>query len=115
MPNDIKLISGTSHPDLALQIGNELGLPLTESEIVRFGNENILFQCNENVRESDVFVIQTSCPPVSDGIVELLIIIDALKHASAKRRIHKEGGLLPGVGLCHRGDWPAVTSRPTSE
>ncbi len=85
MPNDIKLISGTSHPDLALEIGDQLGLPLTQSEIVRFGNENILFQCNENVRESDVFVIQTSCPPVSDGIVELLIIIDALNHASARR------------------------------
>ena len=85
MPNDIKLISGTSHPALALEIGDQLGLPLTESEIVRFGNENILFQCNENVRESDVFVIQTSCPPVSDGIMELLIIIDALKHASARR------------------------------
>ncbi|MCH8140448.1 MAG: ribose-phosphate pyrophosphokinase [Proteobacteria bacterium] len=85
MPNDIKLISGTSHPDLALEIGNELGLALTASEIVRFGNENILFQCTENVRESDVFVIQTSCPPVSDGIMELLIIIDALKHASARR------------------------------
>jgi len=85
LPNDIKLISGTSHPDLALEIGDQLGLPLTESEIVRFGNENILFQCTENVRESDVFVIQTSCPPVSDGIMELLIIIDALKHASARR------------------------------
>ncbi len=85
LPNDIKLISGTSHPDLALEIGNELGLALTASEIVRFGNENILFQCTENVRESDVFVIQTSCPPVSDGIMELLIIIDALKHASARR------------------------------
>ncbi len=85
LPNDIKIISGTSHPDLALEIGNQLGLSLTESEIVRFGNENILFQCTENVRESDVFVIQTSCPPVSDGIMELLIIIDALKHASARR------------------------------
>jgi len=83
--NDIKLISGTSHPDLALEIGDHLGIPLTASEIVRFGNENILFQCKENVRESDVFVIQTSCPPVSDGIMELLIIIDALKHASARR------------------------------
>ena len=85
MANDIKLISGTSHPDLALEIGDQLQLPLTDTEIVRFGNENILFQCNENVRESDVFVIQTSCPPVSDGIMELLIVIDALKHASARR------------------------------
>ncbi len=61
------------------------GLELTRTETVRFGNENILFQCQENVREADVFVVQTSCPPVSDGLVELLIMIDALKHASARR------------------------------
>jgi ribose-phosphate pyrophosphokinase len=81
----IKLISGTSHPALAQEIANHLGIALCATEIHRFGNENILFQCKENVRESDVFVIQTSCPPVSDLIMELLIVIDALKHASARR------------------------------
>lgn len=83
--NDIKLISGTSHPALAAEIGENLAVPLTKTDIVRFGNENIMFQCLENVRESDVFVVQTSSSPVSDGIVELLIMIDALKHASARR------------------------------
>ncbi len=85
MANDIKIIAGSSHPTLAKDISNHLGVPLCETEIIRFGNENILFQSLENVRESDVFVIQTSCPPVSDFLVELLIIIDALKHASARR------------------------------
>ena len=85
MANHIKIIAGTSHPSLATEISQHLDVPLTASKIIRFGNENILFQCEENVRESDVFVIQTSAPPVSDGIMELLIIIDALKHASAKR------------------------------
>ena len=85
MANDIKIIAGTSHPVLANEISERLGVPLTEREIIRFGNENILFQCQENVRESDVFVIQTPAPPVSDHLMELLIIIDALKHASAKR------------------------------
>ena len=85
MTNAIKLIAGTSHPALAAEIAGHVGVPLTDAEILRFGNENILFQCNENVRETDAFVIQTSCPPVSDGIMELLIIIDALKHASARR------------------------------
>ena len=85
MTNAIKLIAGTSHPNLAGEIAAHVGVPLTDVEIIRFGNENILFQCNENVRETDTFVLQTSCPPVSDGIVELLIIIDALKHASARR------------------------------
>ena len=85
MPNDIKLISGTSHAQISRDIAEHLGLPLTKTEIIRFGNENIMFQCKENVRESDVFVIQSSCSPLSDYIVELLIIIDALKHASARR------------------------------
>jgi ribose-phosphate pyrophosphokinase len=82
---EIRLIAGTSHPELAAEIAAQLGVALTETETIRFGNENILFQCRENVRESDVFVIQTSCPPVSDLILELLIMIDALKHASARR------------------------------
>ena len=85
MTNKIRLISGTSHTVFTKLIGEHLGEALTETEIIRFGNENILFQCKENVRESDVFVVQTSCSPVSDYIVELLIIIDALKHASARR------------------------------
>lgn len=85
MANDIKIIAGTSHPAFAQDISNHLGVPLSATEIIRFGNENILFQSLENVRESDVFVIQTSCSPVSDFLVELLIIIDALKHASARR------------------------------
>lgn len=85
MANDISVISLSSHPALAGEICGHLGVALTETEIIRFGNENILFQCRENVRESDVFVIQTSCPPLSDYIMELLIAIDALKHASAGR------------------------------
>lgn len=85
MTNKIRLISGTSHTTFTKLIGEHLGEVLTETEIIRFGNENILFQCKENVRESDVFVVQTSCSPVSDYIVELLIIIDTLKHASARR------------------------------
>jgi len=85
MNDAIKLIAGSSHPALAAEIAQNLGIALCETEIVRFGNENILFQCKENVRQSDVFVIQTSAPPLSDMIMELLIIIDALKHASAGR------------------------------
>ena len=56
-----------------------------KTRIVRFSNENLMVQILENVREADVFVIQPSCSPVSDGILELLITIDALRHASARR------------------------------
>src|SRR5262250_3462033 len=81
----IKLISGTAHPELAEAIAKHLGIELCRSTVVRFSNENMMVQIDENVREADVFVIQPSCPPVSDGIVELLMTIDALKHASAGR------------------------------
>ena len=69
MTAGIKLIAGTSHPELATEISEHLNVPLCVSEIIKFGNENILFQCKENVREADVFVLQTSCSPVSDGIL----------------------------------------------
>jgi ribose-phosphate pyrophosphokinase len=81
----IKVISASAHPELARDICKHLGLELCRSSVARFSNENMLVQIEENVREADVFVIQPSCPPVSDGIMELLITIDALKHASAGR------------------------------
>jgi ribose-phosphate pyrophosphokinase len=62
-----------------------LGITLGQSRLVRFSNQNMLVQIEDNVREEDVFFIQPSCPPVSDGILEMLITIDALKHASAGR------------------------------
>ena len=70
---EIKVISGSAHPELARDICKHLGIELCESNVVRFSNENMMVQIEENVREADVFVIQPSCAPVSDGIVELLI------------------------------------------
>src|SRR5215467_8819960 len=81
----VKVISGTAHPELAKDICTCLGVDICRTTVVRFSNENILVQIDENVREADVFVIQSSCPPVSDGIIELLMTIDALRHASAGR------------------------------
>lgn len=85
MNDSIRIIAGTSHPEFAEQICTHLGIGPCRTKVVHFSNENILVQIEENVRETDSFVIQTSCPPVSDGILELLITIDALKHASARR------------------------------
>ena len=85
MISAIKVIGGTAHPELAQDICPHLGTDLCRSTVVRFSNENLLVQIEENVREADVFIIQPSCPPVSDGIIELLMTIDALKHASAGR------------------------------
>ena len=85
MVGAVKVISGTAHPELAQDICKCLGTDLCRTTVVRFSNENMLVQIDENVRETDVFVIQPSCSPVSDGIIELLMTIDALKHASAGR------------------------------
>jgi ribose-phosphate pyrophosphokinase len=85
MVGDIKVIGGTAHPELARDVAKHLGIELCRSTVTRFSNENLMVQIDENVREADVFVVQPSCPPVSDGLVELLITIDALRHASAGR------------------------------
>jgi ribose-phosphate pyrophosphokinase len=83
--DSLKIFSGSAHPALARAICAELGLPLGSSRTHRFSNENLKVKIDENVREQDVFVIQPSCPPVSEGILELLIMIDALKGSSARR------------------------------
>lgn len=85
MRNDILVFSGRSHPTLAQSICAELAIPLGRSETVRFSNENLMVQIHENVREADVFVVQTSTSPVNEHLIELLIFIDALKRASARR------------------------------
>lgn len=85
MRRELKIFSGSSHPELAKAICAYNELPLGASEIIRFSNENMMVRILENVRGSDVFVVQTSCPPVNEGIMELLIMIDALRYASAER------------------------------
>lgn len=85
MNGTLKVFAARSHPTLAQEICGHLGIELGRSHAVRFSNENIMIQIDENVRGADVFVIHTSAPPVNEGLVELLIMIDALKHASAGR------------------------------
>ena len=81
----LKVFSGSAHPALARDICEHLGIQLGKSRTHRFSNENLKVRIEDNVRDADVFVIQPSCPPVSDGLVELLIMIDALRGASAER------------------------------
>ena len=85
MFGEMKVFSGSSHPELAGGIATHMGMPLGRLKVTRFSNENIKVKIEENVREADVFVIQSSCPPVSDHLLEMLILIDALKFASAAR------------------------------
>lgn len=85
MSRPIKIIAGASHTDFANEICKLLGTDLCRSRTIRFSNDNMMVRIEENVREADVFVIQTSTYPVSDNIIEMLLMMDALKYASAGR------------------------------
>ena len=81
----MKLITGNSNLPLAQAIANYLESPLTDALVRRFADEEIFVEIQENVRGEDVFVLQSTGFPANDNLMELLIIIDALKRASAKR------------------------------
>ena len=85
MYEELKVFSGNAHPELAREICEYLGIPLGEMKVFQFSNENIFVQVLENVRQRDVFVVQPICSPVNKSLMELLIIIDAMKRASAGR------------------------------
>lgn len=81
----MKLLTGNSNPPLARAIADYLDLPLTEASVRRFADEEVFVEIHENVRGEDVFVIQSTSFPANDNLMELLIMIDALRRASAKR------------------------------
>src|SRR5258708_482125 len=81
----IKLVAGNSNPALAQQIAGGLDLPLTKAVVRSFADMEILVEIQENVRGSDVFIIQSTSFPANDHLMELLIITDALRRASARR------------------------------
>ncbi|MDO8281401.1 MAG: ribose-phosphate pyrophosphokinase [Thermodesulfovibrionia bacterium] len=85
MPDRIKLFSGNANRPLAQEIADVLGISLGEAAVTTFSDGEITVQINENVRGFDVFVVQPTCMPVNHNIMELLLMIDALKRASAKK------------------------------
>ncbi len=82
---ELKLFSGNANRPLADEISQYLRVPLADADVDRFSDGEIFVQVNENVRGADVFLIQPTCPPVNDNLMELLVLIDALKRASARR------------------------------
>jgi ribose-phosphate pyrophosphokinase len=80
-----RLFSGTANPELARKIGEHIGVKVGETKLQRFADGEVFFQLLENVRGVDVFVVQPTCYPVDQHLVELLVMIDALKRASAAR------------------------------
>ncbi len=85
MRNDLIVITGNSNPALAKEICEYLGQPLGLAQVRRFSDGETFIELGENVRGRDVFVIQSTCSPVNDHLMELLLIVDALKRASARR------------------------------
>ncbi len=81
----MKLMTGNSNPPLARAIADYLELPLTNASVRRFADEEVFVEVHENVRGEDVFLIQSTSYPTNDNLMELLICIDALRRASARR------------------------------
>ena len=98
MAYELKLFTGNANRPLADQIAQYLRVPIADAEVTRFSDGEVYVQVNENVRGADVFVIQPTCPPVNDTLMELLIMIDALKRASA----HRITAVLPYYGYARQ-------------
>ncbi|MCM8765536.1 MAG: ribose-phosphate pyrophosphokinase [Candidatus Omnitrophica bacterium] len=106
MANELLIFTGNAHPVLAEEISQVLKIPLGEMMVSRFSEGEIRVKVNENVRGKDVFLIQPTCPPPNENMMELLIIIDAIRRASAKRIT----AVLPYFGYARqdRKDQPRV-------
>jgi ribose-phosphate pyrophosphokinase len=85
MIGSIKLLTGTSNQNLAKEVSEYLNIPLSDAIVSRFSDGEVRVQINESMRGEDVFVIQSLCPPINESIMELLLILDAIKRASAGR------------------------------
>ena len=85
MKDEIKIFTGSANRPLAEAIGRDLGVPLGQAEIGRFSDGEVQVEITENVRGGDVFVIQSTCTPTNDHLMELLLMLDAFKRASARR------------------------------
>ena len=103
---ELKVFTGNAHPALAKSVCDYLGVPVGKSEVFEFSNENIFVRILENVRQRDVFVVQPICSPVNKSLVELLIMIDAFRRASAGRIT----AVVPyyGYGRTDKKDQPRV-------
>ncbi len=104
--DELKVFTGNAHPNLAKEIAEYLGMELGKADVFEFSNENIFVRILENVRQRDTFVVQPISSPVNKSLVELLIMIDALKRASAGRIT----AVVPyyGYGRTDKKDQPRV-------
>jgi len=82
---NLMVFTGTATPDLAAGVAQKLGIPLGKAVVSRFSDGEIVVEINENVRGKDVFVLQSTCAPTNDNLMEIMLMVDALKRASAGR------------------------------
>jgi len=85
VPDNLMVFSGNANPKLALSVVQHLNLPLGRVRVSRFSDGEVMVEVNENVRGKDVFVLQSTCAPTNDNLMELMIMVDAFKRASAGR------------------------------
>jgi ribose-phosphate pyrophosphokinase len=106
MKNGLKILSGTAHPTIAHSICENLGVAPCAVTLDTFPDGETLVQINENIRGSDVFIVQPTCPPTNQNLMELLIMVDAVRRASA----HRITAVLPFFGYARqdRKDRPRV-------
>ncbi len=104
--DELKVFTGNGHPKLAQSVCEYLDIPLGQAEVFKFANDNTFVRIHENIRQRDVFIIQPTCYPVNDNLMELLIMIDACKRASAGRIT----AVVPyyGYGRTDKKDQPRV-------
>ncbi|MFZ4484146.1 MAG: ribose-phosphate diphosphokinase [Chthoniobacterales bacterium] len=102
----MRLISGTAHPELSREIAEYIGMPLTDATVSSFPDGETFVRINENIRGRDLFIIQPTCPPTNQNLMELLIMVDAARRASAARIT----AVLPFFGYARqdRKDQPRV-------
>ncbi len=106
MRRELRIFTGSAHPALGEAIASYLGVPVGRAHLARFSDGEVWFQIHDNVRGADVFVVQPTCSPVNENLVELLLMLDAFKRASAARLT----AVLPyyGYGRQDRKDKPRV-------
>jgi len=106
MNDTLKVLSGSAHPLLAELICQNLGIPVCATELTTFPDGETFVQIQENIRGRDIFIVQPTCPPTNQNLMELLIMVDAVKRASA----HRITAVLPFFGYARqdRKDRPRV-------
>jgi len=106
----LSIFSGNANPELAKGIAAELGLPLGKRSVARFSDGEIAVEIDENVRGRDVFIIQPTCPPTNDNLMELLVMTDAMRRSSAGRVT----AIVPYFGYARQDRRPRAVRGPIS-